>query len=676
MKYVKNKINVSRICKIAIIVTISILVFLFILGTIGHAAGMLDNTIDPTNDYSAYPIDNYQLDFYVDMSWSWLPWNWLSGIGKSVEYGVFMLTSFIWTLVLFISNVTGYLVQQAYTLDFIDQMADGIGKNIQLIAGIKNGAFTSDGFYMSTILLIVVIVGIYIIYVGLIKRETTKVIATILNLAIIFIFSAVFIAYAPSYIKLINSFSKEISTTALNVGTKISTGSDTLSHDDGVNLIRDSLFNIQVLKPWMLLQFGDSDENKIGKDRVKAIESLSPFGEEGKKREDVVKNEINNYKNDNLTIPKLVPRFGMVFFVLALDIIISIFIFLLMGIMIFTQLMFIIQAIFLPIAFLLSMIPGYSNMAKKSILKLFNAIMMRAGMTLVVSITFSISALVYNIIGSSNLFICGFLQIVIYVGVFVKIDEILGNFNFNLSNDGKGVARKILFSPAQRMRRNIRKIRHSVKKENRTINKKMEEDTVGVDKKPRSFINNRIGSVLNKKNNIKDETQQVKDGVKNMPLQISQYQHTAKDKDIPMKFKKEIVDEKNERQKNSNMKMEERKKDIAKKRIDLGLKRHQKDELYEADCKVIKNPDFEEKQKSEFKNEKATSKVSSVIKKQQSLNQTNTLKDKISSNSDGNKASSYKKEMTKSLKTRKKDEIEAGKKQKLKKIRKGRKDEY
>ena len=37
---------------------------------------------------------------------------------------------------------------------------------------------------------------------------------------------------------------------------------------DSVDLIRDSLFSIQVQQPWLLLQFGNSDIEEIGADRV------------------------------------------------------------------------------------------------------------------------------------------------------------------------------------------------------------------------------------------------------------------------------------------------------------------------------------------------------------------------------------------------------------------------
>src|SRR5699024_7525021 len=95
---------------------------------------------------------------------------------------------------------------------------------------------------------------------------------------------------------------------------------------DSVDLIRDSLFSIQVQQPWLLLQFGNSDIEEIGADRVEALVSVSPDDEDGKTREEVVKTEIEDKDNNNLTIPQVINRLGMVFFLLIFNLGITIFI--------------------------------------------------------------------------------------------------------------------------------------------------------------------------------------------------------------------------------------------------------------------------------------------------------------------------------------------------------------
>ncbi|HBG7860476.1 TPA: YtxH domain-containing protein, partial [Clostridioides difficile] len=371
--------------KVAVIVIATTVVTLSLLGTVAHATGLVDDTVSAENLYSKYPLSNYQLDFYVDNSWSWLPWNWLDGIGKSVQYGLYCITNFVWIISLYLSNATGYVVQEAYKLDFINDMADSIGKSIQTIAGVTKSGFSSSGFYVGFLLMIILVVGIYVAYTGLIKRETTKAIHAVTNFLVIFLVSASFIAYAPDYIKKVNDFSSDISTASLDLGTKIMLAGSDSEGKDSVDLIRDSLFSIQVEQPWLLLQFGDSNKEEIGTDRVEALVSVSPSDDDGETREDVVIAEIETFDNDNLTIPQVMNRLGMVFFLLIFNLGITVFVFLLTGMMIFSQILFIIFAMFLPVSFLLSMIPTYENMAKQAIVRVFNTIMTRAGITLIVT---------------------------------------------------------------------------------------------------------------------------------------------------------------------------------------------------------------------------------------------------------------------------------------------------
>ena len=171
----KGQNSLKKIGSIAgkvLLALLLILLLLAVFGTAAHAAGLVDDTVDAANEYSKYPLDNYQLDFYVDSGWDWLPWNWLDGIGKQVMYGLYAITNFIWTISLYLSNATGYLIQEAYSLDFISSTADSIGKNMQTLAGVTTGGLSSEGFYIGFLLILILVVGIYVAYTGLIKRET------------------------------------------------------------------------------------------------------------------------------------------------------------------------------------------------------------------------------------------------------------------------------------------------------------------------------------------------------------------------------------------------------------------------------------------------------------------------------------------------------------------------
>ena len=453
-----RKRKILRFFGIALLVVLGVLVFLSITGTVAHAAGLVDSTVSDANAYSKYPLENYQLDFYVDSSWDWLPWNWLDGIGKSIQYGLYAITNFVWTVSLYISNATGYMVQEAYKLDFISDTASSIGKNIQTLAGVTQNGFSSEGFYVGFFLLLILVMGIYVAYTGLLKRETTKAIHAVINFLVVFLLSASFIAYAPNYISKINDFSADISSSALSLGTKIVLPDSNSKGKDSVDLIRDSLFSIQVKQPWLLLQYGESDIETLGSDRVESLLSESPDTDD---REDVVIEEIEDKDNDYLSVTKTMTRLGMVVFLFIFNIGITAFVFLLTGMMIFSQVLFIIYAMFLPISFILSMIPTYEGMAKKALTKLFNTIMMRAGITLIITTAFSISTMFYSISSGYPFFMVAFLQIVTFAGIYFKLGDLMAMFSLQ-SSDTQQVSRRIMRHPYMFLNRRARRLERKI----------------------------------------------------------------------------------------------------------------------------------------------------------------------------------------------------------------------
>ena len=580
-----------RFFKIAVIVILTTIALLSLLGTVAHASGLVDDTVNADNLYSQYPLENYQLDFYVDNSWGWLPWNWLDGIGKSVQYGLYCITNFIWTISLYLSNATGYVVQQAYKLDFINDMADSIGKSIQTLAGVTENGFGSTGFYVGFLLLIILIVGIYVAYTGLIKRETSKALHAVINFVVVFIVSASFIAYAPDYIKKINDFSSDISTASLDLGTKIMLPDSDSQGKDSVDLIRDSLFSIQVQQPWLLLQFGNSDIEEIGADRVEALVSVSPSADDGATREDVVKTEIEDNDNDNLTIPQVINRLGMVFFLLIFNLGITIFVFLLTGMMIFSQILFIIFAMFLPISFLLSMIPSYENMAKQAIVRVFNTIMTRAGITLIVTVAFSISSMFYNISTDYPFFMIAFLQIVCFAGIYMKLGDLMSMFSLN-AGDSQSMGRRIFRRPYMFMRHRARRMEHRIaravgkgsmvgagtgamagavlssagsKQSHAGTTRKRDNTSFG------SRAGSAVGAVLDTKNKVKDKATAVKENIKDMPTQTAYALHSAKEKakENVSDFKRGIVQGQETRQSERADKLQQHRQNIADKRMEL-----------------------------------------------------------------------------------------------------------
>lgn len=576
--------------------TLVIVIFLLaMLGTVVQAAGLVDDTVNVANEYSRYPLDNYQLDFYVDNSWGWLPWNWSDGIGKQVMYGLYAITNFIWTISLYVSNATGYLVQEAYSLDFISATADSIGKNMQTLAGVTANGLSTEGFYVGFLLILILVLGVYVAYTGLIKRETTKAIHAIMNFLMVFILSASFIAYAPDYIKKINDFSSDISNASLSLGTRIVMPHSDSQGKDSVDLIRDSLFSIQVQQPWLLLQYNSSDIESIGVERVENLLSTSPDTNNGEDREKIVAEEIEDRNNVNMTITKTINRLGTVFFLFVFNIGISIFVFLLTGIMIFSQVLFIIYAMFLPVSFILSMIPSFDGMSKRAITKLFNTILTRAGITLIITTAFSISTMLYTLSAGYPFFLIAFLQIVTFAGIYFKLGDLMSMFSLQ-SNDSQNVGSRIMRKPRMLMHAHMHRLQRKLGRSMTALGagsaiasatgkkgqsgsgssaSRTQADHSRPDKQEKASLGKRvgqtIGTVADTKDRIKDSAGNLKDQVKDMPTnaKYAVYQGKAKVTDNVRDLTTSISQTKADKVSGRKEQQEQRRKTIAERRAEM-----------------------------------------------------------------------------------------------------------
>lgn len=606
-KKILRYVGLTAVCVVAVIFMLAS------LSMVAHATGLVDETINISNEYSKYGLSNYQLDFYVDNSWGWLPWNWSDGLGKSVMYGLYAITNFIWTISLYLSNATGYLVQEAYSLDFVSQTADSIGKNIQTIAGVTRNGFSSSGFYVGFLMILILVLGIYVAYTGMIKRETTKAVRAVLNFVVVFILSASFIAYAPDYIGKINDFSKDVSNASLDVGTRIVMPDTDSKGKDSVDMIRDSLFSVQVKQPWLLLQFGSTDVDALGADRVEKLLSTSPDTKNGEDREDIVIDEIEKKDNKNLTITNTISRLGTVFFLFIFNIGISIFIFLLTGIMIFSQVLFIIFAMFLPISFLLSMIPSFEGMSKKAITRLFNVIMTRAGITLIITVAFSISTMLYSLSATSPFFMIMFLQIVTFAGIYFKLGDLMSMFALQ-SSDSQSMGRQIFRRPRMFMNRHTRRFQRKMsralgsghgsgstsakahKKEappkaSKTTHERNNQATTnraGTTPPKDSTVKNRtagekagkkVGTVLDTKNRMVDKAKDIKDQVKDTPTNVKYTVHKRKRNLIQnaSDFSQSITDTRKQNQEERSQARNQKRTSLAQKRLEMDRVKQNKD---------------------------------------------------------------------------------------------------
>ena len=279
----------------------------------------------------------------------------------------------------------------------------------------------------------------------------------------------------------------------------------------------------------------------------------------------------------------------MVFFLLFFNLGITIFVFLLTGMMLFSQILFIIFAMFLPISFLLSMIPSYESMAKQAIVRVFNTIMTRAGITLIVTVAFSISSMFYNISTDYPFFMVAFLQIVCFAGIYMKLGDLMSMFSLN-ANDSQNMGRRIFRRPylylAHRARRMERRLAGAVTaggvagavagssvagKRAERKNTASKENRGNTTSSMGQRAGSKVGAVLDTKNKVKDKANAVKENIKDMPTQTAYAVYSAKEKakSSVSDFKRGMVQEQQSRQTGRLEKQEQHRQNIADKRMEL-----------------------------------------------------------------------------------------------------------
>lgn len=163
--------------------------------------------------------------------------------------------------------------------------------------------------------------------------------------------------------------------------------------------------------------------------------SKDPQSEYGNTREAVVIEEIEQYQNMYLTAPNVGKRFSMVLVIILVNLIISIVVILLCGAMLLSQIMFLLFSMVLPVSLILAMFPTMGGLAKTAVMRVFNVIMFRAGITLLATAAFSVSGMIYSIAESHSFTMTGYLQIVVFVGIYLKKNEILSMFALHDSGE-------------------------------------------------------------------------------------------------------------------------------------------------------------------------------------------------------------------------------------------------
>lgn len=402
---------------------------------VSAASGWVDQTVDGGTEYSKHPIGNYALDFYADVGSAWLPWNWSDNVGAGVFTTIHSITSSFWTILVYLSYFVGWVVEQAFNLNFLTDAIDLLSGNIQRIAGVNMGGFTMSGLFPAMALLLILCAGCYFAYVGMFQKKTAKAVSNLLAFALTFVLGMGVIAYSGSYLNMINEFQVGLNQEILNIGSTLTFGEDS---GDTVTSIREELYNVMIKAPYLLLQYDSVNEEEIGVDRINELLETKPLSEE---RETIVKKEVTELENESMGLQGVLFRLGAVIIVLLCDVVIGLCVLVLAGLMISSQILFLLYVSFFPVALVFSLFPNSSNNLKNILARCLEAIMMKPGITIILMVTFSISMLCYRLSASGNFLWMMFLQILTFAVAVSKAKVLLSMMRIGGGSQEEGKSR-------------------------------------------------------------------------------------------------------------------------------------------------------------------------------------------------------------------------------------------
>jgi hypothetical protein len=379
-------------------------------------------------EYNRYPTSHYQVDLHVgDAGSGWWPGNWGDHVTNETLGSLLILFNGAWMIniiwVFFVMNV----VEQAFTLDFVGSVVSIISESVRLIAGFDNG-FQDGGVWGALVLFILVLVGTWAAYVGIVKRESSRALSGILSSFVIFVCALGFFANADKVLTLINDASADLQNSILSSASSIVSPGLSYSQGEGIAAIRNQMHDILVERPYLLMQYGTSSRSDIeakGEGRVHNLLSVNPYSEE---REEYVNREVEQYDNTMMTAGGLVDRLLFLPLIGISNLLIGGMLLIISCMIIMYQILFLVLVLFAPVPLLLGMIPSMQTAATNWALKVIHAQLMKIGIALLLTILFSVSTILYQAADDSQVgyLLMMVIQILCFVGIWIKRRDLFG----------------------------------------------------------------------------------------------------------------------------------------------------------------------------------------------------------------------------------------------------------
>lgn len=382
--------------------------------------------------YNDYPMHHYELDTYIDTEGNFWPWNWGEAAGEGIFAAMMEMINAVWQLNILLANLTMLMVSEAFELDFVKNVTKQLGEAIQALAGFGPNGFSENGLFPILITFVITITGAWAVYVGIIKRETSTAWSGLLSSLIVFVCALGFFSNASTFLGGLNSWSSDIQGDVLGVSASIVDPKNSYDADEGIASIRNQMYDLMIYKPYLLMQYGTTTANEGDVEELLKVDPIL----KKKDRQKLVEEQVTEEKNTMMSADGVSQRAAFVPLLFIANSIMGICLLMLSASIILYQILFLVLALFAPIALLIGLVPKWQQTAVNWISKLLHALLMKIGIALFLTIMFAVSAILYRATDNSNL---GYLtimliQIIAFVGIWMKRKDLFNMVTSTATN--------------------------------------------------------------------------------------------------------------------------------------------------------------------------------------------------------------------------------------------------
>lgn len=234
---------------IAIILLSSVLCMALAPHIIAHAATNNGSDLLPPlegNNFTQYPLSDYTLDYIAPQPGTLdISGQVSAGFYNAINWGL----NAVWSLYILGIDIIIRLVDWAFNLQIVDIL---IGSLTSALNSVKQGIWDPMWYCMSTVAIA------WMIYYWA-RGKGQKMWMTVISTFSIIAIAGTLFAHMPQALNTVNNASAEVSTSVLNAMTSGIPGGN---GGNAVNSLSTSLWNALVKDPYLMLEFGSTQQNE------------------------------------------------------------------------------------------------------------------------------------------------------------------------------------------------------------------------------------------------------------------------------------------------------------------------------------------------------------------------------------------------------------------------------